>query len=116
MAKVKGPLFSVTAFGTVGDILTFRRTRGRPAVYIKPTPAYRDTASQLSQRASFASCVSYWWAQPDANRSWYNDAAVGVRLSGFVMYMQNCLGGCVSLPVPLEASYIITALVTSPPE
>jgi len=95
MAKVKGPLFSLTAFGTVGNLLTYRRTPGKVAAYVKPVPTDRESGCQLMQRASFASAVSAWGALPGASKAWWNMYAAGMRISGYISFMKSALlGAC----------------------
>ena len=71
MAKVKGPLFSVTAWGTFGKIVVFQRRRGTATAYAKAEPKIPLTESQLAQRASVASAVSSWKALPGASKAWW---------------------------------------------
>lgn len=93
MARVLGPLFSITAWGTIGDAITFSRRRGGPTVTIKPVHKITYTAEQLAQRANFAEAVSSWSALPPASKVRWIAYADGTRLSGKLMYLQNYLLG-----------------------
>ena len=93
MAKVKGPLFSLTAFGTVGNLLTFRRTPGKVAVYLKPVPTDPESGAQLWQRGNFASAVSAWGALSGASKAWWNMYAAGGKVSGYICFVRDYLRG-----------------------
>lgn len=93
MAKVKGPLFSVTAWGTLGNCLTYQRRRGGPVVYPRTVPKIPLTDPQLAQRASVAAAVSSWGALPGASKVWWQQKAVGMAVSGYHLYIKNYLLG-----------------------
>lgn len=91
--KVDGPLFSVSAHGTLAGVLTFQRRPGRHAVFVKTVPANPNTGFQAVQRASFRVAISSWRALPDASKARYVEQARGTRVSGYNLYVQNVLLG-----------------------
>lgn len=50
MAKVDGPLMSMTASGTYGGAITYSRRKGANVVRIRVTPANPQTAGQMTAR------------------------------------------------------------------
>lgn len=76
MAKIKGPLFSVTAEGTFGPRLTFsRRTSGQQVRYQRAQVDYENEA-RLEQRTFFRMAVEWWHdLTPDEQDEWNTIAA-----------------------------------------
>jgi hypothetical protein len=60
MAKITGPLFSVTARGSFGPRLTFsERTSGQQVRYQRAQND-RNSAAQIAQRNFFSVAVGWW--------------------------------------------------------
>ena len=93
MAKVKGPLFSIQAYGELAQTLVFQRRRGAATVYGYTEPKVPNTAGQVSQQTSFASAISSWRVLPAASKVWWLEAARGTKHSGYNLYVQNYLLG-----------------------
>jgi len=100
MAKVKGPLFSVDAWGNFGGVLVYQRRRGEATVYPYTVPVNPNTLPQQGVRTSFAAATSDWNALPPASKAWWWYKAQGARLSGYNMYVQNYLLGLIAPPPP----------------
>ena len=60
MAKVTGPLMSMTASGTLGDAIVFSTWKGRPYVRQHVKPANPKSAGQIAIRAVFAGSVAIY--------------------------------------------------------
>lgn len=88
MAKLKNPVIGLGAKGTLGDAITFQRSRGTDIVRAKPTPAYRKTLPQQYQRWLYEDYAYLWTQQNEATRRQY--AATGSRhhLTGFQYWMK----------------------------
>lgn len=56
MAKLQGPLFSVSASGTVASLLTYRATQHGPIAQLSPVPR---TAASFAQRSERDRCAAY---------------------------------------------------------
>lgn len=95
MARVKGPLFSVDAWGNFGGMLVYQRRRGGATVYPYTLSKNPETEAQREQRASFAAATSEWNALPSASKAWWYVRAQGMRLSGYNMFIQNYLLGVI---------------------
>ena len=103
MAKVKGPLLSLGASGSVGKSMTFGKWKGINTVRIASTPANPNTAAQQAQRSTFQLAVASWKAQDAADQlTWTNRAkALGLSMSGFNLYVREYIAqGIVDPAVP----------------
>jgi uncharacterized protein with NRDE domain len=91
MAKVKGPLMSLGASGTIAGAMTFSSWKGIPTARIKSTPTNPNTAGQQAQRTTFGLAVASWKAQDEADQlTWTNRAkALGLKMSGFNLYTRE---------------------------
>ena len=95
MARVKGPLFSADAFGTLHKTLTYQRRRGGNTVFMYGVPTQTSSVSQLSQRGSVASAVSAWQGLASASKVYWIEAARGTAVSGYNLFIKNYLLGLV---------------------
>ena len=93
MTKVLGPLFSIQAHGMLSNTICYRRGRHGGTVLVPRSPHQPHTASQLAQRAEFASAVSSWRNSPPASRVWWNAKAIGLATGGYNLYVKNYLLG-----------------------
>ena len=112
MAKVSGPLFSVSATGTIGKAFTFGTWKGIPYVREHFTPANPNTAEQVNLRTALRLAVAYWQSLGQANKDAYDAGASGQGLSGYNLYMKRAMNSYVSqlgtstLPVSVSSSGI----------
>ena len=60
MAKVKGPLFSLSAHGKIADTLVYMDWKGIDTVRQYVIPANPKTAGQQTQRGYFGNAISAW--------------------------------------------------------
>lgn len=68
MAKVTGPLGSITARGTLGKAITYSTKWGLKLVRAFHKPTGLPSSNQLTQRTSFKSIIAEWSALTDAER------------------------------------------------
>lgn len=92
MARVTGPLFSMSASGTIGKAITFGIWKGINWVRGHVIPANPQTAEQTNVRKALRLCVEYFQdtltqSQKDA----YDVAASGQGYSGYNLYMKHCM-------------------------
>jgi hypothetical protein len=103
MAKVKGPLMSLSATGTIAGSVTFSNWKGIPTARIKSAPTNPNTAGQQAQRTTFSNAVASWKAQDAGDQeTWTNRAkALGLKMSGFNLYTREYIKqGVVDPAVP----------------
>ncbi len=60
MAKLKGPLFSLDAHGSLGRALTFSSKRSGSQVRFQKRPLDVHSETQLQQRAYFGIAMGWW--------------------------------------------------------
>jgi hypothetical protein len=92
LTRVTGPLFSLTASGTIGDIITYSRWKGLPYVRTRVIPNNPQTASQVSVRDTLTAGVSSWRDEastPAASRLSWDYYASGTGMSGFNRYIKQ---------------------------
>jgi hypothetical protein len=89
MAKVTGPLMSLTASGTVGKTLTFSNWNGRAYVRNHVIPNNPKSALQVGVRAMFGFLAAAWAAISANDKASYDEAANAQQISAFNEFMQN---------------------------
>ena len=91
MAKVKGPLLSLGASGSIADSMTFGKWKGINTCRIKSTPTNPNTSSQQTQRTTFSNAVASWKAQDQTTQDSWNTRAseMGLSMSGFNLYVRE---------------------------
>jgi hypothetical protein len=99
MAKVTGPLLSLDASGSVANTMTFSRWKGRNYVRQRVIPTYTNSATQAKIR-QLISDASIAWKSNDtvgavtidsAYKTAYEVAAAGQAISGFNLFMRECV-------------------------
>jgi hypothetical protein len=77
MAKLTGPLLSLSASGTIGNVLTFsKRSSGNQTRYQRRN-IDRETTAQLSQRAMFKEAAGWWHEMTAAEQANFDDYTKG---------------------------------------
>lgn len=69
MAKLKGPLFSVRASGSVGPRLAFSKRKSGPQVRYQKSQADAKTSAQQTERAYFDEARLMWVTLADADKT-----------------------------------------------
>lgn len=102
MAKLKGPLFSIEARGTIGDALTFQSVKGINRVGIKNIPTDRRSDSQLKVRLDYAYAITLWQALSANEKASYDALAVetGHKMSGYNYFIQEYFASAFAPPPP----------------
>lgn len=88
MARVKGPLFSMSASGALGGAIVFGSWKGRPVVRELVIPANPKTAPQLSRRAMLKFLSQSWALIVAADKASWNSRAQSQAISPFNAYCQ----------------------------
>lgn len=83
MAKLGGPLMSMSASGTVGNIITFATWKGRPYVRTRVIPSNPKSAAQLGVRAMMTFLSQQWAGLSTANKATWDAAADARKISPF---------------------------------
>jgi len=100
MAKVKGPLFSPGAHGTIGDVITFQDGVAGPRAMLVPKHGDAFSTGQSRQRVSFQAAASQWKSLGASAQAAYEATAAGKAMTGYNLYLRDCLLGNVSVVLP----------------
>lgn len=96
MAKVTGPLLSLDAAGQVAKTLVFSRWKGVNYVRQRVIPTYSNTAKQADIRELITEASQAWQAETSpidsAYKAAYAVSAEGQALSGFNLFIRDCVG------------------------
>lgn len=97
MVKVKGPLHSQDARGTLGGVLSFQGyQRG---VRVERKPVHRDARSvaQEGQRAAFLEAVAYWKGLSAEEKAEFEERAGGLGMTGYNLCLREVLLGVIAM-------------------
>ena len=89
MAKVTGPLMSMSASGTIGKALTYGTWKGIAWVREHFTPANPQSDEQVNVRYAWELLVAYWQTQSELGVARWNTFAEGTQMSGFNQFMKR---------------------------
>jgi hypothetical protein len=85
MAKLTGPLFSLTASGSLASTLVYNSWRGQARVRELVIPHNPQTVDQTTVRGQFTMAVTRWQGFDAATKLLWDNAviAAGLLMSGF---------------------------------
>ncbi len=89
MAKVTGPLFSMSASGSVGKAITYGIWKGRPWVRVHFTPENPKTAAQVNVRLAMTLLVAEWQKQHISVKTFWDTYADQFNMSGFNQFVKR---------------------------
>jgi len=98
MPKLTGPLFSISAHGTMKDTITYQGSPSGPRVQLVPKHRDMFTGSQSLVRTSFLQAASQWRALDGATKTWWNTRAEGQGMTGYNLYIKVYLTGSGGTP------------------
>lgn len=87
MAKVTGPLHSLTASGSIGNTLTMLRQFHTNIAKKKGKPGGTASAAQLARRAFYRQAAADWMALTIPQKDAYKPAAAARQVTPFNAYM-----------------------------
>lgn len=91
MVKLKGPILSFGAGGTIAGTLTVQQSKGRIYMRKKPVPIQPNSGKQLSVRAMFKWLTKRWNLNDATQKeSWAPEAATSL-ITPFDLYMKTNL-------------------------
>lgn len=89
MAKAKGPLFSVTAKGSIGRAINFRGTPANPIVSLHRSRPSKPSAAAAENRLAAAHAASTWRALDASTQQAWGLKAAAAHLPPFGYYLQQ---------------------------
>jgi hypothetical protein len=97
MAKVKGPLFSISASGTIADTATYRATARGAIAQMPPIPRTAANANQRRERARFELALVGWQSLDATARAEWAAAGLAFGMAAHKLYTkayitQQCTG------------------------
>ena len=114
MAKVTGPLFSMSASGALGDAIVFSTWKGIDYVRAFQIPSNPQSVKQVNLRNAFTLTVAYWHAVSSDTKGEWNTFAEGTRKSGFNQFVERSLKAYI-LDHGTDVSVTAIALLGVPP-
>jgi len=91
--KLKGPLFSFSAVGSVSPALTFQDTPAGPRVITRPTHPDALTPRQVTQRLLFLEAAHHWSSLSAAAQSALAAEAAPLKITGYNLCLRRFLNG-----------------------
>jgi len=91
MAKIKGPLLSLTASGKIAERLVFSLRSSGQQVRFQRKQADVITESRTSQREVYSAAVSAWKLLSDVAKIEWISEAKNLQFTGYNLFMQNYL-------------------------
>lgn len=95
-ARVSGPLFSLSASGTVGKAFTFGTWKGIPYVREWFRPSNPNSALQQNVRKAMSLAVQLWQDMHISVKESYDAGASGKGYSGFNLMMKRAMNSYVT--------------------
>lgn len=89
MPKVTGPLFSVTASGSLAGVLTYAQHASTNIVRAMPSHQPPSTPLQTAQRDRIAALAACWTAQPQAIKDLWIARAVQLLTTGYKLWSKQ---------------------------
>lgn len=87
MTKIKNPLLSFEAHGSLADSVTIQRRSQTTFARQKPTPAQPRTLPQMYQRWLYQDYSALWLTLTPSQKQVYQSAASRHHMTGFAYYM-----------------------------
>jgi len=91
MAKLKQPLLSLGAAGTLGGVLTFTKPDSKGRVRRKPIPTYTNTLVQQYQRWDYQDAVHFWYSLTPAQKTAFRPTASRFHMTTFAAVVRYYL-------------------------
>ncbi len=91
MARVTGPLFSMSASGTIAKALTFAAWKGIAYVRGYFVPANPNTQAQQNVRKALSLAVALWQTLSQNDEDAWNSFAEGTGMSGYNQFCSRSL-------------------------
>lgn len=91
MSKSKAPCLSLGASGTIGQAISFKKTRGVDIAESKPIPFDRRTLSQRYQRWLYQDYIELWMTLPAAEKQAWLSAASRYHRTGVSHFLSHYL-------------------------
>lgn len=89
MAKLRGPLMSIAASGTIGGMVTFESRSGGPVARLKPSSTKPASYSQIQHRANVSVCAATWQTLSAPDKARWQAIAANLGLPVMAKFMHE---------------------------
>ena len=89
MARVKGPLFSLDASGSLAKTVTYSKWKGRNYTRQHVIPQNPQSTNQVNVRVAWDLIVKYWQANVGTLQAPWDAFAVQFQMSGFNQFISR---------------------------
>lgn len=96
MARVTGPLFSMSASGSIGKALTYGKWKGREWCREWFTPENPKTAKQVNVRKALALLIANWQGELQDTKDTWDAYAAPFNMAGVNKYVSRGMDAYVS--------------------
>lgn len=114
MARVKGPLFSLDASGSLAKTVTYSKWKGRNYVRQHVIPQNPNSTAQVNVRTAWDLLVKSWQARTAPDMDLWNAFAVQFEMSGFNQYISRGMDEYV-LQITTAVTPVSVTIVGDPP-
>ena len=102
MVKLKNPLSSLGASGSISKAISFVRRRKQNIAEKKPEVKDVQTTAQLSWRHMFLKCTALWNALSAAEQAQWESLARPLHMTGYAYWQSQCLRPNPGIYLPLQ--------------
>lgn len=102
MTKLKNPLFSLRASGSLAKVIAFTRRRRQNIAEKMPVPEDAKSLAQLSWRHMYQKAVALWHALSPAEKQEWESLARPKHMTGFAWFVSQALKPNPGLYLPLQ--------------
>lgn len=110
MARIQGPLLSMGASGSVGDVLTFSTWKGIAVCKEWFTPHNPRVPKQVNVRTAMTLLVALWGTLSEGQKAVWDNYAAGTGMSGFNKFVSRGMDQFViqitTLVLPVSVSVV----------
>ena len=110
MSKLKNPLLSLQASGSVGRVLTFLRRNKVDLVERMPVVPDANSPAQQYHRNMFGLCVDLWHTLSEAEKRAWESAGTARHMTGYAWYISQCLRPNPGIYLPLAGGTMAGAI------
>ncbi len=89
MVKLKGPLLSLEASGSIGDVITYSKTKRTPYARVHGTHVDANSLAQQSARLMFGFVATQFLLIPDVAAESYSPHATLAKISNYNSYQAH---------------------------
>ena len=104
MVKVAGPMFSLSASGTLANAITFATWKGRPYVRERVIPSNPKSGAQVGRRAMFTFLSQEWAGLSTAQKATWETLADADTISPYNAYVKANLQSWHNYLSPTQAT------------